>query len=261
MSSSGKFVPQEYEVDYDQEPCYAHYGLRDGEVNRYTKMLENEKFRTAIQVRYETIDFVRKYTDELKLRFSGPDYLSLVNQWAKKQDHSVKHDGKFMPYYVSEDKKFSIEAHTYGNKTYNMFYVNPKLKMYLALSDAEIMCNSQADMRAIYDRWVKINNTDLSQLVPINIELGRGHSKLVESPCSAVHTPQQYDESLKTYLPDNVVKQNMGYETEDQQSLPDLFDDNAVLESPPKPSRATRKRTLVTPQVLDTSWTNKKRQY
>ena len=117
-----------------------------------------------------------------------------------------------------------------------MFYINPKRKMYLALSDAEIMCNSQADMRAIYD-------------------------KVVESPCSAVHNPQQYDESLKTYLPDNVVKQNMGYETDDHQSLPDLFDDNAVLESPPKPSRATRKRTLVTPQVLDTSWTNKKRQY
>ena len=262
MSSSGKFVPQEYEVDYDQEPCYAHYGLRDGEVNRYTKMLENEKFRTAIQVRYDTIDFVRKYNDELKLRLSGPDFLSLVNQWAKIQDHSVKHDGKFMPYYVSKDKKFNTEAHTYGSRTYNMLFITPKRKMYIALSDAEIMCNSQADMRAIYDRWVKVNSTDPSQLVPIAIELGRGHSKVVESPCCAVHNPQQYDDSLKQYLPENVVNQNMGYEEDDQQSLPDLFDQLPdVIPETPRPLRTTRKRTLVTPHVVDTSWTNKKRRY
>ena len=30
MSSSGHFVPKEYEVDYEQEPCYAHYGLKHG---------------------------------------------------------------------------------------------------------------------------------------------------------------------------------------------------------------------------------------
>ena len=28
MSSSGRFLPKEYEVDYEQEPCYAHYGLK-----------------------------------------------------------------------------------------------------------------------------------------------------------------------------------------------------------------------------------------
>ena len=157
----------------------------------------------------------------------------------------------------------SVEAHTYGNRTYNMLYINPKRKMYLALSDAEIMCNSQEDMRAIYDRWVKVNATDPSQLVPIAIELGRGHSKVVESPCSAMHNPQQYDESLKAYLPDNVVKQNMGYEEDDdQQSLPDLFDQPPdVIPETPRPLRTNRKRTLVTPQVVDTSWTNKKRQY
>ena len=273
MSSSGKFVPQEYEVDYDQEPCYAHYGLRNGDINRYTKMLENETFRTAIQVRYDSIDFVRKFTDELKLRFSGPAYLSLVNQWAEIQEHSVKNDGKFMPYYVSEDKRFSVESRTFGNKNYNMLYINPKRKMSLALSDAEIMCNSQADMRAIYDRWVKVNQTDLSQLVPIKIELGRGNSKVVESPCSAVHNPQQYDESLKNYLPDNVVQQNMGYESSEQQqqqqqeqdqlqsSLPDLFVDDFDYDPPSRqpPPTTNRKRTLVTPAQ---QWTHKtKRQY
>ena len=118
------------------EPCYSHYGLRDGDINRYTKMLE-EKFNTAIQVRYNTIDFVRKYNDELKLRLNGPNYLSLVNQWDKIQEHSVKHDGKFMPCFISEDKKFSTEAHTFGNKTYNMIYITPKRKMYMSLSDVE----------------------------------------------------------------------------------------------------------------------------
>ena len=38
--------------------------------------------------------------------------------------------------------------------------------MYMSSSDAEIMCNSKADMRAIYEEWVKVNNTDLSLLKP-----------------------------------------------------------------------------------------------
>ena len=88
MSIPGRFVPREYEVDYEVEPCYKHYGLRHGELNRYSNELENETFRTAIQVRYNTIDFVRKYNDELKLRMSGPEFLSLVNQWTKIQKHS-----------------------------------------------------------------------------------------------------------------------------------------------------------------------------
>ena len=193
MSLSGKLVPREYEVDYDLEPCYSHYGLREGDINRYTKMLENEKFRTAVQVRYDTTDFVRKYNDELKLRLNGPDYLSLVNQWDKIQEHSVQHNGKFMPYFISEDKKVSIEAHTFGNKTYNMIYITPKRKMYMSSSDAEIMCNSKADMRAIYEEWVKVNNTDLSLLKPIPIEVGRGNFQVIVSPCSAIHNPNQFE--------------------------------------------------------------------
>ena len=47
-------------------------------------------YRTAIQVRIKTIDFVRKYADELKIRMSGLEFLSLVNQWAKIQEHSKK---------------------------------------------------------------------------------------------------------------------------------------------------------------------------
>ena len=74
MSSSGRFVPKEYEVDYEQEPCYAHYGLKHGTLTRYSDDLENESYRTAIQVRIKTIDFVRKYADELKIRMSGLEF-------------------------------------------------------------------------------------------------------------------------------------------------------------------------------------------
>ena len=59
MSRSGCFVPKEYEVDYEQEPCYAHYGLKHGTLTRYLDDLENESYRTAIQVRIKTIDFVK----------------------------------------------------------------------------------------------------------------------------------------------------------------------------------------------------------
>ena len=36
MSFSDKFVPRAYEVDYDLDPCYDHYGLRDGDINLYS---------------------------------------------------------------------------------------------------------------------------------------------------------------------------------------------------------------------------------
>ena len=59
-STSERFVPKEYEVDYEQEPCYAHFGLKNGPFTRYLDDLVNESYRTAIQIRIKTIDFVRK---------------------------------------------------------------------------------------------------------------------------------------------------------------------------------------------------------
>ena len=47
MSSRGKFVPKEHESDYD--PCYKHYGLKHGQLSRYSDDMESENFRTAIQ--------------------------------------------------------------------------------------------------------------------------------------------------------------------------------------------------------------------
>ena len=59
MSSSGCFVHKEDEVNYELEPCYAHYGLKHGTLTPYLDDLENESYRTAFQVRIKTIDFVR----------------------------------------------------------------------------------------------------------------------------------------------------------------------------------------------------------
>ena len=128
MTSSGKFVPKEHEVDYDLEPCYKHYGLKHGQLSCYSDDLENETFRTAIQVRIDTVDFVRKYGDQLKIRMSGLEFLSLVNQWAKIQEHSKKHKGKFAPYYISDDGKFSIEHKTIGTNSHNIMYMTANMQ-------------------------------------------------------------------------------------------------------------------------------------
>ena len=125
MSSSGRFVPKEYEVDYEQEPCYAHYGFKHGTLTRYLDDLENESYRTAIQVRIKTIDFVRKYADELKIRMSGLEFLSLVNQWAQIQEHSKKNQDKFIPY-----GKFSIEYKTFGTQSHNIMYITARPKIH-----------------------------------------------------------------------------------------------------------------------------------
>ena len=63
--------------------------------------------------------------------------------------------------------------------------------------------------------------------------------------------PLQYDDSVKQFLPENVMKQNMGYE-DDQQSLADIFDgsppdEQLVIPETPRPraTRLTRRRTLI----------------
>ena len=158
--------------------------------NIYSGELDNETYRTAIQVRVSTIDFVRKY-DELKVRMTGLEFLSLANHWSKIQEHSKKNKGKLVPH-VSDDGKFSIEYKTFGNQSHNIMYMTHRRKMTLALSDAEIMCNSQADIKAIYEQWVEINHADPSTLTPLPIELGKGNSKCIESTGSAVHNPSRY---------------------------------------------------------------------
>ena len=98
-------------------------------------------------------------------------------------------------------------------------------KMALPLSDAEITCNSQDEFRVIYDEWVKVNNADQSTLKPIDIELGNGNSKCIESTGSAVHNPFRYNAEVNknpnavSYLPEHVMKQNMGLEQEQEEDL------------------------------------------
>ena len=266
MSSSGKFVPKEHEVDYDLEPCYKH-GMKHGQLSRYSDDLENETFRTVIQVRIDTVDFVRKYGDQLKIRMSGLEFLSLVNQWAKIQEHSKKHKGKFAPYYISDDGKFSIEHKTIGTNSHNIMYMTARRKMSLPLSDAEITCNSQDEMRVIYDEWVKVNNADPSTLKPINIELGKGNSKCIESTGSAVHNPFRYNAEVNknpnavSYLPEHVMKQNMGLEQQEedlmsQDLLFDPDDDQLIIDTarqqqndftPGQQVRGKKRRVVVQP--------------
>ena len=236
MSSSGKFVPKEHELDYDLEPCYKHYGMKHGQLSRYSDDMENETFRTAIQVRIDTVDFVRNYGDQLKIRMSGLEFLSLVNQWGKIQEHSKKHKSKFAPYYISDDGKFSIEHKTIGTNSHNVMYMTAGRKMSLPLSDAEITCNSQDELRVIYDERVKVNNAEPSTLKPINIELGKWNSKCIESTGSAVHNPFCYNAEVNknpnavSYLPEHVMKQNMGLEQQQQQEE-DLMSQDLLFDS------------------------------
>ena len=213
------------------------------------------------------VDFVRKYGDQLKIRMSGLEFLSLVNQWAKIQEHSKKHKGKFAPYYISDDGKFSIEHKTIGTNSHNIMYMTDRRKMSLPLSDAEITCNSQDELRVIYDEWVKVNNADPSTLKPINIELGKGNSKCIESTGSAMHNPFHYNAEVNknpnavSYLPEHVMKQNMGLEQQEedlmsQDLLFDPDDDQLIIDTarqqqndftPGQQVRGKKRRVVVQP--------------
>ena len=138
----------------------------------------------------------------------------------------------------------------------------------LPLSDTEITCNSQDELRVIYDEWVKVNNADPSTLKPINIELGKGNSKCIESTGSAVHNPFRYNAEVNknpnavSYLPEHVMKQNMGLEQQQEEDLmsQDLLfdpdDDQLIIDtarqqqndfSPGQQVRAKRRRVVVQP--------------
>ena len=123
MSRTGRFTPKEEEIDYENDPSYAHYGLKQGTVNPYSHKLEGETFRSAIQVRVQNIDFVRKFCDILKLRMTGLEFLSLVKQWKSIQNHCKDNNGNFSPQYDSHDGKFTIkyDGNKIGNKYYNIF--------------------------------------------------------------------------------------------------------------------------------------------
>ena len=66
-------------------------------------------------------------------------------------------------------------------------------------------------MKAIYDQWVVISNTDPSTLSPIPIELGKGNPKCMESTGSAMYNEIKFNQSTMnkySYLSDNVMLQN-----------------------------------------------------
>ena len=65
---------------------------------------------------------------------SGLEFLSQVNQRTKIQEQSKKNQNQFIPHYMSEDGKFSIEYKTFGTQSHNIMYIRTRRKMSLALS-------------------------------------------------------------------------------------------------------------------------------
>ena len=119
-----------------------------------------------------------------------------------------------------------------------------------------------------YHEWVKVNNADPSTLKPINIELGKGNSKCIESTGSAVHNTFRYNAEVNknpnavSYLPEHVMKQNMGLEQQQEEDLmsQDLLfdsDDDQLINdtarqqqndfTPGQQARAKRRRVVVQP--------------
>ena len=77
----------------------------------------------------------------------------------------------------------------------------------------EIMTNSPAEVKAIYDKWFKIHHVDPSKLKPVPVELGRGNPKCAESVATAVYNSSKFATSKRNnYLPDSVMLQNPGLE-------------------------------------------------
>ena len=74
-------------------------------------------------------------------------------------------------------------------------------------------------MKAIYDQWVVISNTDPSTLSPIPIELGKGNEvKFNQSTMNE-----------DSYPSDNVMLQNPGLESQEDLFDSDDDDDKLVI--------------------------------
>ena len=129
--------------------------------------------------------------------------------------------------------------------------------MSLLLSDAEITCNCQDELRVIYDEWVKVNNADLSTLKPINIELGKGTSKCIESTGSAVHNPLRYNAEvnknpnarmgLEQQQEEDLMSQDLLFDSDDDQLIIDTARQQQNDFTPGQQVRAKRRRVVVQP--------------
>ena len=97
---------------------------------------------SGLPFRLELIQWILSESGD-QLRMSGLEFLSLVNQWSKIQEHSKTHKGKFAPYYISDDGKFSIEHKTIGTKSHSIMYMT-------ANTQNVIVEESQEDMVSRY---------------------------------------------------------------------------------------------------------------
>ena len=130
-------------------------------------------------------------------------------------------------------------------------YITSRRKMSLALSVAEIMCNSQAELRAIYDEWVRVSTADPATLKPIPIEMGKGNSKVIESMACAVYKFLQANNNngSTTYLPVDVMKQNAGIE-QLQEALFDSDDDILYIAENVMPTNKPKAQPVKWPGTL-----------
>lgn len=178
MTSSFKIRGQV--LDYELEPVFKMYGLKNGDFDFQGK-LSNMRFRTAIQLRQGSIDFVRKWDDCLMLRLTKNQFSKLVKWWPMIQKQGTETSFRFNPLFTREvgGFKVSVTSVLVKGAYWPKMYVGdePVMGKSLNISGVEIMANSAGDLGKILSAYIEMEKAGWQSLQPMVIELGNGNPK------------------------------------------------------------------------------------
>ena len=191
-----QFQPLGHVLDYKNEPVYSVWGLRHGNFNG-TGGVDSVRYRTAIMLGPDRIDFVTKWNDTVSLRLNKIQFAKLVKMWAEIQSHGQKTAYSYNPVLRKEFSTgkiiFLVTANQYGGTWYPRLTLDggdKKSSMHsLKISQAEIALNSEGDMSEILADFIQLEREGWPEHKIQKIELGAGNPRADPQPMIQVAAP------------------------------------------------------------------------
>ena len=194
---TSQFQPLGHVLDYKLEPVYSVYGLRHGKFNGVGGV-DSVRYRTAVMLGPNRIDFVNKWNDTVFLRLTKIQFAKLVKMWTEIQTHGKNTAYSFNPVlrreFAEGEIAFSVTANNYGGTWYPRLQLeggdrNSTMHM-LKISQAEIALNSTEDMMEILTEYVQLEKDGWPESkIHTDMELGVGNPKAEHKPQVQVVAP------------------------------------------------------------------------
>ena len=184
MEMNCSFKPLGHIIDYELEPCFKMYGLKHGKFD-FQGECKSFNFRTAVQIRQQTLDFVKKWDDQLMIRMTPWEFAQLCRMWPDIQQHGKDTYFKFNPEFKKkvprakgEDFDVSVCAVEVAGNFHPKLYIGKDSKVlgkFLNISDVELTCTTQEDLLKILASYKDLKARGFPDDEIKKVELGQGN--------------------------------------------------------------------------------------